>query len=104
MLAVSAICAILVAGASIALTRGTDIGDVAVVWWLVAAGLLSLHVTGALTIWWLLLVVFLYGVLETVYDGAIRAATPSLVGRGDLPRANSRIASVESGLISPVGQ
>jgi MFS family permease len=62
---------------------------------LVAAGLLALHLTGALTIWWLLLVVFLYGVLETVYDGAIRAVVPSLVGRGDLPRANSRIEATE---------
>lgn len=62
---------------------------------LVAAGLLALHVTGTLTIWWLLLVVFLYGMLETVYDGAIRAVIPSLVGRGDLPRANSRIEATE---------
>jgi len=62
---------------------------------LVAAGLLALHVTSALTIWWLLLVVFLYGILETVYDGAIRAVVPSLVGRGDLPRANSRIEATE---------
>ncbi|WP_165362699.1 MFS transporter [Promicromonospora panici] len=62
---------------------------------LVAAGLLALHVTGALTIWWLLLVVFLYGILETVYDGAVRAVIPSLVGKGDLPRANSRIEATE---------
>lgn len=62
---------------------------------LVAGGLLALHLTGALTIWWLLLVVLLYGVLETVYDGAIRAVVPSLVSRGDLPRANSRIEATE---------
>jgi MFS family permease len=62
---------------------------------LVAGGLLVLHLIGALTIWWLLLVVLLYGVLETVYDGAIRAVVPSLVGRGDLPRANSRIEATE---------
>lgn len=62
---------------------------------LVAGGLLALHLTDALTIWWLLLVVLLYGVLETVYDGAIRAVVPSLVGRSDLPRANSRIEAVE---------
>ena len=29
--------------------------------------------TGGLTIWWLYLVVFVYGAFETVYDGAIRA-------------------------------
>ncbi|MGW2093398.1 MFS transporter [Promicromonospora sukumoe] len=62
---------------------------------LVAGGLLALHLTGSLTIWWLLLVVLLYGVLETVYDGAIRAVVPSLVVRGDLPRANSRIEATE---------
>ncbi len=62
---------------------------------LVAGGLLALHLTGALTIWWLLLVVLLYGALETVYDGAIRAVVPSLVLRGDLPRANSRIEATE---------
>ncbi|WP_369370199.1 MFS transporter [Promicromonospora sp. Populi] len=62
---------------------------------LVAGGLLALSVTGALTIWWLLLVVLLYGVLETVYDGAIRAVVPSLVGKRDLPRANSRIEATE---------
>ncbi|WP_423462885.1 MFS transporter [Promicromonospora sp. MS192] len=62
---------------------------------LVAGGLLALHLTGTLTIWWLLLVVLLYGALETVYDGAIRAVVPSIVGRGDLPRANSRIEATE---------
>jgi Na+/melibiose symporter-like transporter len=62
---------------------------------LVAGGLLALHLTGALTIWWLLLVVFLYGGLETVYDGAIRTVVPSLVGKSDLPRANSRIEATE---------
>lgn len=62
---------------------------------LVAGGLLALHLTGALTIWWLLLIVLLYGVLETVYDGAIRAVVPSIVGKGDLPRANSRIEATE---------
>nr|BFF19902.1 MFS transporter [Promicromonospora thailandica] len=62
---------------------------------LVAAGLLALHLTGALTIWWLLLVVLLYGMLETVYDGAVRAVVPSVVAKGDLPRANSRIEAAE---------
>lgn len=62
---------------------------------LVAGGLLALHLTGALTIWWLLAVVLLYGALETVYDGAVRAVVPSIVGRADLPRANSRIEAAE---------
>ncbi len=51
--------------------------------------------TGSLTIWWLYIVVFIYGAFETVYDGAIRAVVPSIVGRANLPRANSRIEGGE---------
>lgn len=62
---------------------------------LLAAALVVLSATGSLTIWWLYLVVFVYGMGETVYDGAIRAVVPSIVERGDLPRANSRIEAGE---------
>lgn len=51
--------------------------------------------TGTLTIWWLYLVVFVYGAFETVYDGAIRAVVPSIVSKANLPRANSRIEAGE---------
>jgi Na+/melibiose symporter-like transporter len=51
--------------------------------------------TGTLTIWWLYLVIFVYGAFETVYDGAIRAIVPSIIGKADLPRANSRIEGGE---------
>jgi len=63
----------------------------------VAVGLLlvGLTATGTLTIWWLYLVVFVYGAFETLYDGAVRAVVPSLVERADLPRANSRIEAGE---------
>ncbi|GIJ00069.1 Na+/melibiose symporter-like transporter [Sediminihabitans luteus] len=57
--------------------------------------LLVLAATDALTIWWLYLVIFAYGALETVYDGAIRAVVPSIVPRRGLPRANSRIEAGE---------
>ncbi|MBD5785895.1 MFS transporter [Cellulosimicrobium terreum] len=60
-----------------------------------AVTLLVLAATGALTIWWLYVVVFLYGAFETVYDGAIRAVLPSIVRPADLPRANSRIEAGE---------
>ncbi|WP_182113398.1 MULTISPECIES: MFS transporter [unclassified Actinotalea] len=60
-----------------------------------ALALVLLVATGTLTIWWLLAVVFVYGALETVYDGAVRAVVPSLVGRTDLHRANSRIEAGE---------
>jgi MFS family permease len=62
---------------------------------LIAGGLVALTATGALTIWWLLAVVLLYGIFETVYDGAIRAVLPSIVDRKDLPRANGRIEGGE---------
>ncbi|MCU1506069.1 MAG: hypothetical protein JWP05_1038 [Microbacteriaceae bacterium] len=60
-----------------------------------AVALLALSVGGGLTIWWLYLVVFVYGMFETVYDGAIRAVVPSIVDRGNLPRANARIEAGE---------
>ena len=62
---------------------------------LLAALLLSLFATGTLTIWWLYVVIFAYGALETLYDGAIRAVVPAIVRRPDLPRANSRIEAGE---------
>lgn len=60
-----------------------------------AALMFVLVLTGTLTIWWLYLVVFVYGIFETVYDGAIRAVVPSIVGKANLPRANSRIEGGE---------
>lgn len=60
-----------------------------------AGALVVLASTGSLTIWWLYAIIFLYGIGETVYDGAIRAIVPSIVARPDLPRANSRIEAGE---------
>jgi Na+/melibiose symporter-like transporter len=60
-----------------------------------AGGLVALAATDSLTIWWLYVVIFLYGIGETVYDGAIRAVVPSIVDRTNLPRANSRIEAGE---------
>ncbi len=57
--------------------------------------LVVLVATGTLTIWWLYLVIFVYGAFETVYDGAIRAVVPSIVDKANLPRANSRIEGGE---------
>src|SRR5690606_24827787 len=62
---------------------------------LLAVTLLTLFATGTLTIWWLYAVIFAYGALETLYDGAIRAVVPAIVRRADLPRANSRIEAGE---------
>ncbi|PSL37840.1 transmembrane secretion effector [Labedella gwakjiensis] len=60
-----------------------------------AGGLVALAATDSLTIWWLYAVIFLYGIGETIYDGAIRAVVPSIVNRSNLPRANSRIEAGE---------
>ena len=57
--------------------------------------LVALVATNTLTIWWLYLVIFIYGAFETVYDGAIRAVVPSIVAKINLPRANSRIEGGE---------
>jgi Na+/melibiose symporter-like transporter len=57
--------------------------------------LVVLVATDALTIWWLYVVIFVYGAFETVYDGAIRAVVPSIVSKVNLPRANSRIEGGE---------
>ncbi|MDO7883609.1 MFS transporter [Salinibacterium soli] len=57
--------------------------------------LVVLVATDELTIWWLYIVIFVYGAFETLYDGAIRAVVPSIVARENLPRANSRIEGGE---------
>lgn len=62
---------------------------------LLAVALVVLVATNALTIWWLYLVIFVYGVCETLYDGAIRAVVPSVVPKKNLPRANARIEGAE---------
>lgn len=62
---------------------------------LLAIALVVLVATNSLTIWWLYLVIFIYGVCETLYDGAIRAVVPSVVPKAKLPRANARIEGAE---------
>ena len=62
---------------------------------LLAVALVVLVAVNALTIWWLYLVIFVYGACETLYDGAIRAVVPSVVAKRDLPRANARIEGAE---------
>jgi Na+/melibiose symporter-like transporter len=60
-----------------------------------ALALVLLVATESLTIWWLYLVIFVYGACETLYDGAIRAVVPSIVPKAKLPRANARIEGAE---------
>ncbi|MDQ7991192.1 MAG: MFS transporter [Propionicimonas sp.] len=62
---------------------------------LLAPLILWLVWTDAMTIGWLYLITFVYGALETLYDGAARAIPPSIVDPADLPRANGRIESGE---------
>jgi Na+/melibiose symporter-like transporter len=63
---------------------------------LLAVALLVLAATDTLTIWWLYVVIFLFGIGETVYDGAIRAIVPSIVPKALLPTANGRIEGAET--------
>lgn len=63
---------------------------------LLAVSLFVLAATDSLTIWSLYVVIFLYGIGETVYDGAIRAVIPSIVGKPLLPAANGRIEAAET--------
>lgn len=60
-----------------------------------AVTLVIVTASGGLTIWWLYAIVFIYGVFETVYDGAIRAVVPSILQKSQLPRANSLIEAGE---------
>lgn len=60
-----------------------------------ALTLVIVTATGNLTIWWLYAIVFIYGIFETVYDGAIRAVVPSILAKAQLPRANSLIEAGE---------
>lgn len=62
---------------------------------LLAVALVVLVATESLTIWWLYIIIFIYGAFETVYDGAIRAIVPSIISKSNLPRANSRIEGGE---------
>jgi Na+/melibiose symporter-like transporter len=62
---------------------------------MLAVVLVVLVAMNALTIWWLYFVIFVYGVCETLYDGAIRAVVPSVVAKKNLPRANARIEGAE---------
>jgi Na+/melibiose symporter-like transporter len=63
---------------------------------LLAVALFVFAATGTLTIWWLYVVIFLFGIGETIYDGAIRAVVPSIVPKAQLPRANGRIEGAET--------
>lgn len=60
-----------------------------------AVTLVIVTATGILTIWWLYAIVFIYGVFETVYDGAIRAVVPSILQKSQLPRGNALIEAGE---------
>lgn len=62
---------------------------------LLAVALFVITASGGLTIWWLYLIIFVYGIFETVYDGAIRAVAPSILSKAQLPRANSLIEAGE---------
>ena len=62
---------------------------------LAAVGIALLITTGAITIWWLYAAVLIFGLAETVYDNATIAVLPSVIPRGGLERANSRMQAAD---------
>lgn len=69
----------------------------------VFGGLGALVLTGAATIWVLLVVVFAIGLAETLYDSAARAILPQIVRRDQLDRGNGRLVTAETGMQTFVG-
>jgi MFS family permease len=64
------------------------------------AAMVAFHLT---TIWLLYVVAFALGVAETLYDSAVRAILPQVIARNQLDRANSLLATVESGAQTFIG-
>jgi MFS family permease len=62
---------------------------------LAAVGIALLITTGTITIWWLYAAVLIFGLAETVYDNATIAIVPSVVPKGGLERANSRMQAAD---------
>jgi len=60
-----------------------------------AVGIALLITTGTITIWWLYAAVLIFGLAETVYDNATIAVLPSVIPRGGLERANSRMQAAD---------
>ncbi|TBN57068.1 MFS transporter [Glaciihabitans arcticus] len=63
---------------------------------LAAIAIALLITTGAITIWWLYAAVLVFGLAETVYDNATIAVMPSVVPKGGLERANSRMQAADT--------
>jgi len=62
---------------------------------LAAVAIALLIATGTITIVWLYLAVLIFGLAETVYDNATIAVLPSVVPKGGLERANSRMQAAD---------
>jgi len=63
---------------------------------LAAMAIALLITTGTITIWWLYVAVLVFGLAETVYDNATIAVMPSVVPKGGLERANSRMQAADT--------
>jgi len=62
---------------------------------LAALAIALLIMSGTITIWWLYGAVLIFGLAETVYDNATIAILPSVVPKGGLERANSRMQAAD---------
>lgn len=62
---------------------------------LAAVAVALMITTGTITIWWLYAAVLVFGIAETVFDNATIAIMPSVVPKGGLERANSRMQAAD---------
>jgi MFS family permease len=70
---------------------------------LLLAALTITVVTGVATIWWLYIVAFVLGCLETMFDTAASSMLPTVVGADHVVPANSRLFAVEMTMNQFVG-
>lgn len=74
---------------------------------LAAVGLATLTVSGAITVWWLLAGVLVFGLGETLFDNATNSIVPTLVPRRGLDRANGFLQAaqitIDNFISAPIG-
>ena len=69
----------------------------------IGATIASLLITGTMSLWALLLLTFIFGVSEVVYDTATQSTIPSLLKGNQLERGNSRLQIADTVMQSFIG-
>jgi len=70
---------------------------------LIGAAIAQLLITGTMTLWALMLLTFIFGISEVVYDTATQSSIPSLLKGSQLERGNSRLQIADTVMQSFVG-